>query len=619
MKRPISTTIALLLLAFLSTLQAQDATSIEDIVAKSNTKTGNCTTCNDNSNLVYDFKCKNFWIKTGNGYNRVNNLSQVTTNYNQPFKIQVINLNRYLYDVDIKTEQVDFGSETPALFNQLFIGGSGTIDKLLGSLSNTFNVQSANSSNVAAIESFKAVPDTVMQVNPVTLEEERVLVQPDPLAVALAAYYANLKNFKNEYYKLLDNEITTNSACPSTQFKCCGDLTPITFSEYSQLLDALTANYTTVQGALAQIINNKPTLEASKKEIETEKKDVEQKQKTLDELKAKLALDPKNKELQKQVADQQKLVEACRPIKVIKSELTDVNQQIDQANNYAGQKPQIEEQWKNLNAFTEQQLMRLILIHNNMLTQHLSYTSPPIYPQGNYLSLDMSVTGNDSSLAAKWGTMPLDNDEIHLDLFVRWKPYVHFSSGLFAGFGNKLKSDIYSWQPQYDPSTNVMPDSTGSLLVENGRSIPPIGFAAFANIGTKVAPWFGFGGSIGVGVSIEKKPRPVYMAGLSAYFGDKQQFNLTLGAALSTVNKLNTSVYKDLDKVVYASTKDIDYNQKLAVGGFVSLTYTFYTIGNRVGLRSGSKKRGNTLSTPAKPAPAAAPAEEKPKTEETKK
>lgn len=55
----------------------------------------------------------------------------------------------------------------------------------------------------------------------------------------------------------------------------------------------------------------------------------------------------------------------------------------------------------------------------------------------------------------------------------------------------------------------------------------------------------GFGVSLGAGVTIEDKPKLTYLSGISMYFGQQKQLNVTAGIASVRVNKLRTALYEN--------------------------------------------------------------------------
>lgn len=78
----------------------------------------NCSDCVDHNTVMYDFKCKRFFTRM----KWISKLSDVKLNYNQEVHFRVANINRYVYDIDFAADDVQFGSQQPEIFSQLFLG-----------------------------------------------------------------------------------------------------------------------------------------------------------------------------------------------------------------------------------------------------------------------------------------------------------------------------------------------------------------------------------------------------------------------------------------------------------------------------------------------------------------
>lgn len=217
-----------------------------------------------------------------------------------------------------------------------------------------------------------------------------------------------------------------------------------------------------------------------------------------------------------------------------------------------------------------------------------TYLSPPIYPKGSMLSVGISISPKDSgSISSASMDVPLTNDSLGIELRVRNKWNVSFSTGPFAVFKNNSSSESYFFQRQQD-STGLVSDSGYYSLVSAGTNSLPVGIAAFAHLNTLVANNFGLGFSLGVGVTTEADPKPVYMLGGTMFIGQKRQFCISLGMSLMQIDKLREDLYPKDAK--YQSTQELKYRQVLTPGGFASLTYTLYTIERNRSARSKSAK-----------------------------
>lgn len=82
-----------------------------------------CHDC-DEYDLVYDFECKKYryFDTKKNVYVSLNNLKDFNIDYKKSFRFKIENLNRYLYTTEIEMDDIHYGSETPALFNTIFLG-----------------------------------------------------------------------------------------------------------------------------------------------------------------------------------------------------------------------------------------------------------------------------------------------------------------------------------------------------------------------------------------------------------------------------------------------------------------------------------------------------------------
>jgi hypothetical protein len=504
-----------------------------------------CTNCEDQNVILYDFDCKKLYYKnTNGGFKPVKKLSDIKVRYNKELRFKVINVNRYIYDVSFSVDDIDFGSEPPALFNQLFLGNGDYLDGLLKSLA-------------PAEEAFG----------------EDVL----------APFTDKLKKFKEKYDQLVDNYVKVYTL--HTTLGCREDITQVTFSELSKELYEVRETYFSVSRTISEMqVEADQYLAASKADLERCHATVRR----IGALEAEIRELKKNEvKNSKQIAAKQGELES-----ITRCDTTSLKEEVVEKESTQKKivlaKEAVEEIWIAYIKPTDEQLLQMALFHNNMGRQHLYYLAPPVYPQGHRLSFGLKISPRDtgSSLISKWNSMPLYKDSLGFDVTVVNKFYVSFSSGLFAGFGKNLRDDTYEFQPQVS-SGNTVTDSAQYKLVSTGQAAPPFGFAAFANIGFKFDRGFSAGVSVGAGISIEDKPRPVYLGGLSLLFGNKQQFNMTFGVAAMQAKKLKADMYPDISNVVYDTKPSIEYKKKLEAGGFVAITYTLFTPGSKKGVTSG--------------------------------
>lgn len=505
-----------------------------------------CKECHNNNLLIYDFSCKRLYYSTdGKVADPVDNIKKIKVKYGKELKFVAINLNRYMYDVSFYIDDISFGSEPPALFTNLFLGQGDFIDGL---------------SKLA-----KPVETAVAEYPWKKLEE------------ALIA-------FKMNYDALTDNYIRAYSDCET--FECCEKINKKKFSDYSKELLQLKLMYHATMSEINKMLSDaQKDLGTINTTLEKARAD-HKKAISLDEEIKKLKDDPK--------ADKKKLAEKQKErAAIILTDTTNTFKQKTYAETavttYTQAKETIEKIWADFSKPTEEQLMRMVLFNNNLSKENFSYTAPPIYPQGDRLEFGLKIVPRDTaaSVVSKWNIKPLDRDSTSFAVAVTQKSFVSFSSGIFIGFGNKFRDQTYQWQAQPN-SDNVITDSAQYKLISTGNASPPIGFSALAHMGKKLTPGFGMALAIGAGISIEDKPRPVYLGGVSFMFGNQQQFSISTGVACMQVEKLRSEAYPNMNTTVYDSRPaSIDYKKGLEAGGFVSLTYIIFTPGARRAVASG--------------------------------
>jgi hypothetical protein len=99
---------------------------IKALKATLETTCNGCEVSNNEVLLVYNAKCRSFAFSENGieGLQFVNDLSKVKLHYKKPFIFKVINLNRYLYNVNLGNSDVAFTSTEPAIMQQYLIPGS---------------------------------------------------------------------------------------------------------------------------------------------------------------------------------------------------------------------------------------------------------------------------------------------------------------------------------------------------------------------------------------------------------------------------------------------------------------------------------------------------------------
>lgn len=249
--------------------------------------------------------------------------------------------------------------------------------------------------------------------------------------------------------------------------------------------------------------------------------------------------------------------------------------------------------WTTFQKPTEEQLRNLVLFAKNYLKENYIFSTPPIYPLGNRLIIKINIDSKDDLKEIKERIIPTDHQALEIEGPVLNKWLFSFSSGPFIGFNDALYETTYQFQ-KIPSSGNQIDENSRFTLTPSGKTNPPVGLSALAHFENKFAENFGWGLSVGVGLTIETKPRPVYLFGPSFFIGDKNRFALTAGVAAMQVDVLKKDLYPD--GLVYKNTEPLQYYKDLRMGGFVSLTYTLFTIESK----NKQPKLTTTTTTPNK-------------------
>ncbi len=514
-----------------------------------NDQLSECPDCCETDFIVYDFKCKRLFQVSNGSATPIRNLNTIRVRYNEELRFRIINVNRYIYDVDFAADDVEFGSEPPALFSKLFLGSDIEIPSLAPEKDGGQNIDTKD----------------------------------------LLAFIVAYKEFKELYDSLLEGQLRAYSLCPDLKCACTDH--SIKFTELSTRMTNLKSTY---QKALAVTLKALPDLQKALDELTKPFNDCSKKDELLktynDELKKlneakpldQKAIDKKKKEI--------KDLNDCK-LSVLETELEKAKKDRDEMQ---AAKDNLDKIFQNIVALTDDKLMELVLFNHNLAKEHLSYLAPPIYPQGNRLVFGFKISPMDSdkSLVSKWNIMPLYNDSVNFDLPVLHKPFVSFSSGLFTAFGKKLQSETFAYVPVPNAGGVVENDSMTYRITSTGNnSLPLIGFAAYSNLGFKFSNILGAGISVGAGLTLEDAPRPSYLGGVSLFVGDKQQLNFTFGVAAMQVSRLKKELYPDMATRQYEEREDLQYSKELKAGYSLSITYTAFTMGNKKNTRSKSKKK----------------------------
>lgn len=477
------------------------------------------------------------------------NFSKEVLRSNNHIQFKVVNVNRFLYDVSIEDSLVKFDSQPSALFSQLFLGDSN----LLGGILSTFS---------------KGVTGTTVKASNAVSGKDTVKKGAEVKNLLLCKIKCFTENFIAINAKMLE------AYSPCTDFPCCQNFIPA-YTQLAKDLISIKIDSATVQQTIIKDLNDE--LKTKKEELAAcnqKKEKLVNWQNKITQIKAK----PKpslsttdEEDLAKNEKEEAKLkAELCSEdeIKSIKSKINELENELKLNN-------AINELQKKLP--TEAQLRKNIVFIQHMIDQNQTHMFERVTLNGNRLDLKLNIQSKDS--ITKYFSIPsYKNKAIPIEIPIIGKAFVSFSSGSFISLGKSLQNKIYDWQPI--PNNNNIID-TGSAkykLTESGFSLPVMGFAALANIEWKCKRAFGYGASVGVGLTIEKEPRYAYLLGGSIFLGDIRQFVVTAGVAAMHVNKLKNNLQAVYEQGVLYSTspakESIEYYKELKPGFFISFTYT---------------------------------------------
>lgn len=521
-----------------------------------------CPTCHDQlGDLIYDFRCKRLYRVDAlmpsekNGYRaiykEVRDLSKVKIKAQELVKMKIIGINRYIYDVDVNVQDSIYGSESPALFNQFFSGNSDLFTDL---------ISKGKAENFLYGKSKEEIESSFGEVEKA------------------------FQKFKEEYSKLQDKQVNAYMYCLQDNIPCCTDNDLKQYSYYADLLSnvLLVLNKTEVK-YLSDVPSSTEIL-----------KQISEKQAKKDECKKNEKDRPgKIKQLEDQLAAAKPEEKAAITDKLNKAKndgcdaesLSQLDSQIGDLQNKLPLRVTMDAMKASLP--TLDQLRKLYLFDRNIVKDHYFYRLPPIYPQGDKLTIVIDMETKDSVIAANMGFMPTYHDELNLNFSVRNKSLFSFSSGPFFAFGKQLKTKTYGFNRIPSSGTSIDPNAK-YRVVETGDGTLPLGLGAYGHIGTKVSRNVGVAGTIGVGYSFNLSSiMPAFMGGATLSFGDRQRLNISFGGAAVQVKELKENIYVGN---IYDAAPQLEYNKPMRFGLFVGISYSIFTSTSKVNLFSKSKK-----------------------------
>ncbi|EJG02027.1 hypothetical protein FF52_08464 [Flavobacterium sp. F52] len=342
--------------------------------------TAECEDCGD-YDLIYDFKCKEF-IKPNQGV--VKSLEDVKVKHNERLRFKVINVNRYLYNVEIAFDDVLLKSNEPELFKKLFLGEGFDIKGI-----NLLNKEAAAEVAEAALGGGAA--------------------GADPDNTPLTNFLSEYQEFKKSYNSILENYLKAYSVCLPNNAKCCGDQQASKFSKLSAQLLALQISF----------IKAKSDFDTKQSNLEKDKADYEKK-----------IADP-NTTKKQAIQLKLDLDAAAKQLDIVKTSLASLT-----------------EFGKKLELIDDEKLLKLVHFENNFVKDNFEFISPSIFPKGNSLILSVDIMPNTSEEAKKWQTSPLYEDHSTVEFRVKNKWFYSFSTGPFVAIHNQFKTATYGWQRQ---------------------------------------------------------------------------------------------------------------------------------------------------------------------------
>lgn len=458
-------------------------------------------------------------------------------------QIKIVNVNRFVYDVSINDTIVSNTSEPSNLFNQLFLGDSNILGGLL--------------------ESFK-------QGLAITKADGAAQGEKKKKSTSSEDLFRQLQCFSERYNGLHAKILQAYNPC--SEFPCCNE------EDYHGLANDLVD----IKVGLAQLV-----VEESgkiRKSIEEKSTALASCKVTMKDLAAKTE---RAGSIRKLPARQLALEDIQIELAKLDMEITELSGKncVENVKTLDAEIKVLEKQLKLNDAVetlraslpSDEQLRKMVVFINNLVQQNDSYSIDIPQLDGDQLEITFRIQSRDS--ITKYYNLVGYHHRPKPIMFPitnrRLKTVVSFSSGSFLSLGRGLHNKVYDWQPVPNSSGVIDVENSKYKLTESGASMPVMGFAALANLTFSRQGSFSLGASVGVGITIESKPRYAYLAGLTLASGKLRQLALTLGVAVMPVEKLNNNLRAVHDQgILYSSRENIEYYKRLQAGAMVAVTYT---------------------------------------------
>ncbi len=500
----------------------------------------NSNNYDENSILyVYDFnpKVRTFYKlikKKSSGFDKtIANFNNETLTRRKNIKFKIVNINQFMYDVAIASSLVEFDSEPSALFNRMFLGD----DNLLGNLMTNYASKSINA------QSFKTPTKT-----------------QEPLQKKVSCFVQKYNWLQNEMLKAYD---------PCAKFSCCYSI------DYLDIANELTDIRTEALSIQSNLEQKQKVIKENQDKIaecKTNEQNLKDNTDAITQLNKEIAKKPAADELKKLNTNLKKLQDQALKLqeakKVCDTENKTYQENIDTEKKLVDELTGINDFIKGLPSDAD--LKAIIVFLRNMVESNNEISLDYIPLNGNILDLKINIASKDAvfkrfSLPDKYA---YKDKPIDIQIPIVSHPFISFSSGSFIAIKRNLINKQYEVQ-------EATAGSSTYKIVESGYTSLPMGFAALGNFERKFSRNFGIGPSIGVGLTIEDKPRLAYLAGASLFLGQWRQLTVTAGLAAMQVDKLNRNFQTAVENQTTYTTKPVlGFYKELKTGFFFSLTYT---------------------------------------------
>ncbi|MCF0051649.1 putative Ig domain-containing protein [Dyadobacter sp. LJ53] len=453
----------------------------------------------------------------------------------------ITNVNRFFYDISIGNEVQTFDSNPPELFREFVIGG-GILTNLLTTFKNE-------------------VGETAPGVNAASANGEPGMRKKKDLDNLIE----KIESFMRRFNQLQADKLKAYNPC--VYFNCC------IIRDYASIANDLLeikVELATMEVPYVEKADTQKKLKADLEKCDLKKTEYEtfDKENGIDAIAKKsdagdavTAVETKKLGIYK---DKVKAFKDCR--ETIQNAIDKLDEELKPYKAIVGLYNSLPK---------NDDIQKLVVFLERMAMQNQTYVLERPSLKGNRLDLKININSKDA--ITDLYEIPQDKNEIpSIQIPIIKRAFVSFSSGYFVSPGKRLQNVVYDWQPL--PTNGVINQaSTKYVLTESAYTPPAMGFAALGNVEYKLSNNFGIGGSMGVGLTIEKSPRLSYLVGGSIFIGELRQFTLTSGLAIMQVEKLKNNFQAVYDQQInYSYAAPIgSYTEKKA-GWFISLSYTLF-------------------------------------------